>query len=1169
MSNLLENENIQHQILLSICSGLGKVTVIREELDGDGDGYANGNGNGNGNGNVDHRSSRESYELGVETLDCLKDLKKLLKMDVSTPEKGILKKLGSWNIVKNHLVPLFLHHARGKHVLMASPSSTVQPSSGAPQEHVLLMPLSDDKSSSLGSDISHLNSAPKSSEDPAYVSQSMAAASGNDISVSIDREKTDPPMMEERYVYIMSGKNKSYAKLVLEILVALTWPHEYSCSDVDDADALASSSLQYGRNGFRQEFPMYALEYLTAYKEELASVEFQGALLDIWIHALTQSRRKKENQEYAVNIIQLSIFLIRNCLLIPDKSAGVIGRTLSDTFIKNLGKSRLFSLCLSLCSEMADEKYSEWALVMLELFSALFYGKDPIDIIGVLSAGRHVNRHQAEISGTLKDLLLFEKNAAARPNLLKRHAKFGGVFDIKLSTGQNILVSENKALAISGDIDLDQKKKGKFWRRAGFSDLDYTKKCGDDVSLAKAFVHFGKQFLESAFNGLMTSVFAEIRHHRQSSSRDGVSEQDHFRFVWLARFFFKFYLNLSVVDREHIGGIKILYSLFTKDFTRYLVNRIAMFYGEEGELTTSQSQSALYLHCFVECFKEFLKLLAEHSETQVSEHLQSNIYYDHERLQMLVFLTKEFAATKHSIGYLTSLIELNHVLLKIMEVYSNSKDGSFQTFRRRKQKTKGGDDDDGQGQHQQLIEQETRLSFEKFQSYFLNDAIVDKYVYYLEYLCHQLSLRNGNDLHMARYITKMFHRIFVACKMEPLFYKLSTFITFQRILTFRRQHEKPLKDICAFIDFALSKFFKKWSEYPLLMMELFFPKSARDVKRIIDSNKKDEDTEGEAYLEDRPADAAVEGNVDLGLNLTDKGYISYQKMLLKDSTLLDDWNDNVRLMLSTMCRFKKQNMIHWLASMLKQTVKQRKESHTLGLDFGDGDQFHGTDRIISKDSYPEFAQFFRDPLFIQLLNLLLDAGQEGHWTISSETTIDQLENCLSIITPYLENATPQDPSIDKLLDSALSSDSDGDSLIHLKFQKEKAPSKSQARKIAKLAHGTTPEELASKRKIKPKSAAAASKKRVPAAADNSSSDDNIRSCKLESLASKQSSTCESSFQSDHLESASDSEASSTLRPIRRLKRSVIDDDMSDQENNTINSLNLLKKNQFLIEDDDF
>lgn len=84
-------------------------------------------------------------------------------------------------------------------------------------------------------------------------------------------------------------------------------------------------------------------------------------------------------------------------------------------------------------------------------------------------------------------------------------------------------------------------------------------------------------------------------------------------------------------------------------------------------------------------------------------------------------------------------------------------------------------------------------------------------------------------------ITKMFHRIFVKCKMEALFYKLSILNVFNTIINetpTTKSTPKSLQELVGFITFAVRAFFKKLADYPALYIEILYPKSRSDVRRI-------------------------------------------------------------------------------------------------------------------------------------------------------------------------------------------------------------------------------------------------------------------------------------------------------------------------------------------------
>lgn len=70
-----------HSILLAICTALGKKV-------------------------------KDEYLLTEDTLECLTDLKRILREDYQSTEKLIYLKLGEWQIVKNNFVPLIHHHSK-------------------------------------------------------------------------------------------------------------------------------------------------------------------------------------------------------------------------------------------------------------------------------------------------------------------------------------------------------------------------------------------------------------------------------------------------------------------------------------------------------------------------------------------------------------------------------------------------------------------------------------------------------------------------------------------------------------------------------------------------------------------------------------------------------------------------------------------------------------------------------------------------------------------------------------------------------------------------------------------------------------------------------------------------------------------------------------------------
>lgn len=79
---------------------------------------------------------------------------------------------------------------------------------------------------------------------------------------------------------------------------------------------------------------------------------------------------------------------------------------------------------------------------------------------------------------------------------------------------------------------------------------------------------------------------------------------------------------------------------------------------------------------------------------------------------------------------------------------------------------------------------------------------------------------NESQIHLA---VSMFHRVAVNCKNMSVFYKMSTLHLFHQILL--KGHDGTKKDLEPFVNYMLHQFFKKMQEYPLLMVEAFFPRT--------------------------------------------------------------------------------------------------------------------------------------------------------------------------------------------------------------------------------------------------------------------------------------------------------------------------------------------------------
>ncbi|TPX31694.1 hypothetical protein SeMB42_g07723 [Synchytrium endobioticum] len=80
--------------LLNICAALGGVEDLVQEIE-------------NEDASISTTSARK-YVVGDEALDCVRDLRKYLKFDHTSVERAISTQLGEWQILQDHLIPIFL-----------------------------------------------------------------------------------------------------------------------------------------------------------------------------------------------------------------------------------------------------------------------------------------------------------------------------------------------------------------------------------------------------------------------------------------------------------------------------------------------------------------------------------------------------------------------------------------------------------------------------------------------------------------------------------------------------------------------------------------------------------------------------------------------------------------------------------------------------------------------------------------------------------------------------------------------------------------------------------------------------------------------------------------------------------------------------------------------------
>lgn len=186
-----------------------------------------------------------------------------------------------------------------------------------------------------------------------------------------------------------------------------------------------------------------------------------------------------------------------------------------------------------------------------------------------------------------------------------------------------------------------------------------------------------------------------------------------------------------------------------------------------------------------DCFRQMLVsvgMMASSKEEEyrdIAEHVQSNVYYEQQHLDLLIEIVTCYTSQPNS--YLKSVVLLNHVLLKLLDKYQQGKKVLF-TRRKPKsakpKKNKIGEEEslivaeeesenEEEKRDRQAVFKDQIFRFSAFEQRYVSTGVVHAY-------CSLLESYNDLEPKFMAYITNMFHRIMVKKRAEFLFWKVKS-----------------------------------------------------------------------------------------------------------------------------------------------------------------------------------------------------------------------------------------------------------------------------------------------------------------------------------------------------------------------------------------------------------
>ncbi|KNE59244.1 hypothetical protein, variant [Allomyces macrogynus ATCC 38327] len=631
-------------------------------------------------------------------------------------------------------------------------------------------------------------------------------------------EKDLIPIMEQH-----SG-NQNVFFAAVELVVPLTWPLE--------SQYLGTDLLTYQR----------------AYKDLLINSAALDRAHEMMLVLLETPFRQRSERTNAV--IRLLLYLFRNLLAIPDPSLGAVAATdawmqaqMQERLLFKLQKLDVLSFFVSVASSIADRQFDPWNTTMVEIFFLIFCTCD------VKALFQTSNEAANEV---IADILAKESRSRIVPQ--KRHSRFAGTFVVKLGDGTKFNVHRHDNTI--GVIDQSKQKnrpKLPFKKEAAAASASGTTTTGanerrqmqnrDTVKLLRDFAH---EFLVSGFDALVQSVKRDM-----DAERTNVRTEDPIYLLYLIRFALEYQRRSAAaaqapdtaataspaVTPHHLSSVLNVHGLL------FMIKNI-----RRGLDDAQMSQLKMGVDCLKHLLMslQVLKQCPDADIRELAENVLDNLYYEKATLDLLIELIKGFQ--RQSREYLISLVETVHLLLKLLESFAKSSSLTVRQRRRGARRAQNEDDDPivrdvpagidadaGEAEPEPEFVERT-ITFDLIERQFCSDLVVEPYM-------RLLQAYRDLDEPVVHAVTKMLYRITVKCGQPALLFKLNYIVQMHTIL-----HDKALplavpgtnppepsafKDLVSLLRMLAHTFFECVERYPLLLVEVFFPHSRRDLDRIM------------------------------------------------------------------------------------------------------------------------------------------------------------------------------------------------------------------------------------------------------------------------------------------------------------------------------------------------
>lgn len=383
-------------------------------------------------------------------------------------------------------------------------------------------------------------------------------------------------------------------------------------------------------------------------------------------------------------------------------------RNVHNKLVTLFEKEHVLDLILVLSQDVEARENSHYNLLLMEIIQSLIRGQDPELLARSKTSKQPITYKSPTHQKYNQKPQLAQKQKAPQSSLLSqlrnekrkrppptRHSHFGGTVMLQSVSGKKVITSTTQAFSNDPTHNPGRKlkEKRKNVKHAAFigcktsNDLHEKMAFYNNIETNTAMTNFCTNFLKKAYGPLMKSLKNEFR---RESSRLEVS--DKLRYFNIVRFFSVWYRNsypnrkITWEDKSAIGPL-----VFTMDvFSFSIVLKSIVSYNEQKKYLEAAQVVALYnqmmqlLHCMS---------MSEDDETEkeMALGLMDRLYYASEPIEIVGKLLSWWKPGISTKEYAGDIVELVHVSLKLLDVFSTSTGTKKSGHEKKKNKSKGVD----------------------------------------------------------------------------------------------------------------------------------------------------------------------------------------------------------------------------------------------------------------------------------------------------------------------------------------------------------------------------------------------------------------------------------------------------------------------------------------------